>query len=366
MNKYLNHVEQAYYARQVNLPEIGEDGQLKLKQSRVLCVGAGGLGSPALIYLASAGIGTIGIVDFDQVEISNLHRQILYSIDDVGKSKAFAAKSRLIKLNPHINVIAYNEALSHENALNLIAEYDIVVDGSDNFATRYLVNDACFHLNKPFLHASISQFMGQCSLFFPPKGACYRCIYRAPLPVEFRMNCADAGVLGVLPGVMGAILANEVIKWVCSIGTSLMHKWLVFDALKMQFLELHYNKNIDCQLCCNQTTFEELAKDHFSSICFHHQTISSRELKDLFVSNQTFQLVDVRTYQEHSLDYIYGDKVIPLHELMERWGELDPDQLTILYCAQGMRSSEGVAKLQALGFKNVKSLTGGLHAWNNK
>jgi len=339
------------YARHIILSEIGLEGQQKLKQARVLVIGAGGLGCPVLQYLTAAGVGTIGIVDFDKVDGSNLQRQVLYSTEDVGKPKAQIAKEKLGKQNPYINLIAHVTQLTAVNALEIISLYDIVVDGSDNFATRYLVNDACVMLNKILVFGSIFKFDGQVSVFNYNDGPTYRCLYPEP-PAEGEVpNCAEIGVIGVLPGIIGTLQANEVIKIIVGVGEVLSGKLLVFNALTMQFdtfgiranpVNKKINKLIDYNIFCN-STFE----------------ISADELKEKIKSKQDFQLLDVRELQEYKLKNI-GGILIPLNELVTNLDKLSREKEIIVHCASGVRSKKAVTILKENGFTKVYNLKNGL------
>jgi len=353
------------YARQISLPEIGVSGQQKLKSARILCVGAGGLGSPALLYLAGAGIGTIGIVDDDNIEPSNLHRQVLYTTADVGRKKIQVAKERLSALNPAVNFILHEEHLQKNNALSIIANYDLVIDGSDNFATRYLVNDACFHLKKPNIYASILQFAGQCSIFCAPQGPCYRCLYESPPPPKLIPSCADSGVLGVLPGLLGTIQATEAIKLILGIGKPLVGRLLTIDALTMQFRELHIRQNPNCLLCAHQQSFDTLPNYETNQCVLSNiaeDEITPQQLRTLQLQKTDFLLLDVREPYEHHT-FNLGGLLVPLAQLPSQLNKLDPKRLTVVYCRVGARSAYAVKLLQKHGFTNVKNLIGGVLAW---
>ena len=295
--------EMQRYSRHFVLAEVGKTGQERLKKARVLCVGAGGLGSPVLLYLAAAGVGTLGIIDDDAVELSNLQRQVLYSIDDVGNSKAKTAKNKLEKLNPFINIICYKEKLTHDNALAIVQNYDVVVDGSDNFAARYVVNDACFHLKKPTVYASVYQFEGQCSVFNTEKGPCYRCLYPTP-PKNLVPNCAEAGVLGVLPGMMGTLQANEVLKLILKVGELLTGQLLVVNALELSFQKFEIKRQVDCCLCAMQQPFDSLPYHEGGSCRMKENTLlelSVKELERWRQQNKNFLLLDVREEFEYQI-----------------------------------------------------------------
>jgi adenylyltransferase/sulfurtransferase len=309
--------ELAYYSRHLSLEMIGEAGQKKLKNARVLCVGAGGLGCPVLLYLAAAGVGTLGIIDHDQVEVSNLHRQVLYTQKDIGALKAEVACQKLTELNPHIKYMAYPVALNAENVFNLLSTYDIIVDCSDNFSTRYLINDACFYLHKPNVQASIAQFKGQCSVFTAENGPCYRCVFDPPPPAELIPNCAQAGVLGVLPGILGSLQAMEVIKLIVGIGTPLIGKMLIVDALSTQFKELTLQKNPNCRLCHHQASFEKLSKNPISCTQENIDAISPSALK-AYQDREEIFILDVRDAYEYAICNL-GGYLIPLAELPQRY-----------------------------------------------
>ncbi|HLB42666.1 MAG TPA: molybdopterin-synthase adenylyltransferase MoeB [Gammaproteobacteria bacterium] len=362
MNIHFSPQELAYYSRQMNLQAIGQAGQHKLKQAHVLCIGAGGLGSAALIYLAAAGIGTIGIVDDDKVEISNLHRQILYSYQDIDCKKITIAQEKLQQINPAIQVITHHTFLTSTNVLSLIEPYDVMIDGSDNFLTRYLVNDACFHLKKPYVYASVSQFSGQCSVFIPGAGPCFRCLFELPPPAHLIPNCAEGGVFGVLPGIMGSIQATEAIKLILNIGQSLVGRLLILNALEMRFNELNITPNPSCQLCQYHQTFDSLSYHdlQIDGVCSSEITVN--ELQQLKQQNADFILLDVREPFEYEICNLQG-KLIPLNELPHRLSELNRNQITIIYCKYGERSKRAVNLLMAHHFVDVRSLNGGMMAW---
>lgn len=373
----LNQDEQLRYSRHFLLPEVGLEGQMRMRAAKVLCIGAGGLGSPLLLYLAAAGVGTIGIVDDDQVEISNLQRQVLYSTEDLGKKKVVAAKARISALNPNVHVDAHDTRLTKTNALELINHYDIVADGADNFATRYLINDACFHLKKPNVFASIFQFLGQCSVFTMDDGPCYRCLYESPAETGLIPNCAEAGVLGVLPGLLGAIQATEVIKLIMKIGHPLRGRLLTIDSLTMRIQEFNLPVNPACKLCVHHQTFETLTESELQS-CANSSSeardlmnnisdqlsITVEELRDLQKQNVDFTLLDVREPFEYEQCNLNG-LLIPLGELSARLHELDKSKLIIVHCKAGPRSQRAALLLEEAGFSNVKYLQGGILAWTN-
>ena len=347
----LSGAAQKRYARHLILPEIGEEGQLRLQQSKVLVVGAGGLGSPVLQYLAAAGVGRLGVVDDDKVDASNLQRQILFMEADAGASKAQVAAVRLAAQNAHIIIQAHDERLSNVNALQLISQYDIVVDGSDNFATRYMVNDSCVILGKPLVFGSISSFQGQVSVFNYQDGPTYRCLYpQPPAPGEVP-SCAEAGVLGVVPGICGTLMANEVIKMICGIGEVLKGRLLIFDALKLSFDSFAIpanpeNKNIST-LC------------DYDVLCGVTDEITAAQVKEKIAAKAVFQLVDVREQGEYAVRNI-GGMLIPLQELADNLHKLSKDTDIVVHCASGARSKRAVQLLKENGFARVYNLRNGL------
>lgn len=352
------------YQRQLLLPQVGLSGQTRLQQAKVLCIGAGGLGSPVMLYLAGAGVGTLGIVDHDRVELSNLQRQIIYTSHDVGQKKVIAAKQRLIQFNPEIEIITHDTKIMHDNALALLALYDIVVDGTDNFAARYLINDACHYLKKPLISASIFQFEGQCSAFMMQHGPCYRCLYAYPPPNHFMPTCTDAGVLGVLPGLLGSIQATEVIKIILKMGQSLSGRLLTVDALSLQFREFQLEQSKDCPLCSQEHSFFTLTHDEEKYCMNTMEEITVQELLELRNQHAHFTLLDVREVVEYDT-YNLGGTLIPLGQLPERINELDREQLIIVHCKSGGRSSRAVEFLKKAGF-NAKNLKGGANAWRTE
>jgi sulfur-carrier protein adenylyltransferase/sulfurtransferase len=347
----LSEKEKTRYNRHLILPEIGEKGQLKLSQAKVLVVGAGGLGCPVLQYLTAVGVGTIGIIDSDRVEESNLQRQILFSTEDVGKYKAEVAKEKLKKQNPHINLISYISHLTSSNALEVISHYDVVVDGSDNFATRYLVNDACVMLDKTLVFGSIFKFDLQASVFNYKNGPTYRCLYPEP-PAEGEMpNCAEIGVLGVLPGICGTLMANEVIKIITKTGDVLNGKLLTFDALSMQFNTF--------EIVSNEKNKKIAALIDYEIFCGTGKEISAEELKQKIKSKEDFQLIDVREMAEYQIKNI-GATLIPLGELANNLDKINSEKEIIVHCASGARSKKAVNLLKEKGFKRVYNLKNGL------
>lgn len=358
------------YSRHLIMPEVAMEGQLKLKQARVLCIGAGGLGSFLSLYLAAAGVGRIGLVDFDVVEASNLQRQILYGTSDVGHPKLVAAKRRLTDLNPFIEVVVHEERLDSTNALELFQEYDIVADGTDNFPTRYLVNDACVLTGKPNVYASIFRFEGQASVFGLSDGPCYRCLYPEPPPPGLVPSCAEGGVLGVLPGLLGAIQATEVLKLILGIGSSLAGRLLLVDALTMQFRHLRLRKNPECPICGAEPTIRRLIDyEAFCGVGGEGEVrngipeMSVRELHEALRQGRGLELLDVRTPQEFAICRLPSARLIPLAELPGRLHELDSSREIAVYCKSGGRSAQAVALLRQAGFRKLWNLKGGILAW---
>jgi adenylyltransferase/sulfurtransferase len=349
------------------------DGQRLLKAAKVLCIGAGGLGSPAAMYLAAAGVGTIGIVDFDVVDTSNLQRQLLHGTPDVGRPKLVSAKERLTALNPNVQVETYETALSSENALTLFEPYDIILDGTDNFPTRYLVNDACVLLGKPNAYGSIFRFEGQASVFATKNGPCYRCLYPEPPPPGLVPSCAEGGVLGVLPGIIGTIQATETIKLILGKGEPLIGRFLIYDALRMRFRELKLRRDTDCPVCGTHPTVKELIDyEQFCGVkpaaeAAVHETITDdmqpRELKERLDGGEPIVIVDVREPQEYQINRIPGSRLIPLGELPQRYEELDENAAIVCQCKSGMRSAKATGFLRSIGFKNVRNLAGGILGW---
>lgn len=374
----LSNEEIKRYSRHLIMPEVGVDGQKRLKAGSVLCIGAGGLGSPAAMYLAAAGVGRIGIVDFDVVDYSNLQRQIIHGTPDVGRSKLASAKDRLLALNPHIQVDTYEEALSSENALRLFGPYDVILDGTDNFPTRYLVNDACVLLGKPNTYGSIFRFEGQASVFGAKHGPCYRCLYPEPPPPGLVPSCAEGGVLGVLPGVIGVIQATEAIKLLTGIGEPLVGRFLLYDALKMRFRELKVPKDPDCPVCGTHPTVTKLidyeqfcgvrpaAEVAHMNTASHGFEITSVELKQRMDRGERLRIVDVREPNEYQINKIPGAELIPLGELPRRYAELDAEEELIVHCKMGGRSAKAADFLRSVGFKRVLNLKGGVLDWVDK
>jgi len=369
----LSREEFLRYGRHLIIPEVGLEGQRKLKSASVLIVGAGGLGSPLAFYLTAAGVGRIGIVDFDVVDLSNLQRQIIHTTKDVGRSKLESAREKLKALNPNVKIETYEMRLTSENALDVIKNYDIVVDGTDNFPTRYLVNDACVFLKKPNVYGSIFRFEGQVSVFYADRGPCYRCLYKEPPPPGLVPSCAEGGVLGVLPGIIGTIQALETIKLILGIGEPLIGKLLLFDALKMKFRELNLRKDPECPVCGENPTIKELIDyEAFCGITPEQilresgLEVTPEELKAKLENGEDIILIDVREPVEYEINRIEGSKLIPLSKLPEKVNELDQTREIILYCKMGGRSARAVQLLRELGFTRVKNLAGGIDAWIEK
>jgi adenylyltransferase/sulfurtransferase len=373
----LTNEEVKRYSRHLIMPEVGMDGQRRLKAGKVLCIGAGGLGSPAAMYLAAAGVGTIGVVDFDVVDYSNLQRQIIHGTPDVGRSKLASAKDRLVAINPHIEVKTYEAALSSQNALELFAPFDVILDGTDNFPTRYLTNDACVLLGKPNAYGSIFRFEGQASVFAAKDGPCYRCLYPEPPPPGLVPSCAEGGVLGVLPGVIGVIQATEAIKLITGIGEPLVGRFLIYDALRMRFRELKLKKDPDCPVCGTRPTVTKLidyeqfcglrpAAEETSSVQSSPFEISAVELKQRLDRGERLRIVDVREPNEYQINRIPGAELIPLGEIPRRYAELDPEEELIVHCKVGARSAKAADFLRSVGFKKVLNLKGGILDWVDK
>lgn len=362
----LSLAEVERYSRQLVLPEMGPSGQQKLKASSALIVGAGGLGIPASVYLAAAGVGRIGVADDDVVERSNLHRQTIYTEEDVGLRKAQVAAERLRKVNPHVSIVSHQVKLTSANALELMKGYDVVLDCTDNFPARYLINDACVLLHKPDVYASIFRFDGQASVFHADKGPCYRCLFPEPPPADTVQDCAVAGVLGVLPGIMGSIQAVEALKLLLGEGQPLFGRLLLLGATDMTFNELHFKKNAECPVCGSRPTVTRLIDyDEFCGVrraAAPVNEVSPRELKLLMDGGGRIVLLDVREPFEHDLCRIEGAKLIPLGELERRMAEIDGASDVVVYCQVGTRSARAAELLSSKGFK-VRNLRGGIRAW---
>ena len=369
----LSKDEYARYARHLILPEVGLEGQRKLKAARVLMIGTGGLGSPVGLYLAAAGVGTLGIVDFDVVDESNLQRQIIHGTKDVGRAKIASARDRLLDINPNTNIEAFETRLTSENALELFNEFDIIVDGTDNFPTRYLVNDACVLTGKPNVYGSIFRFEGQASVFWAEKGACYRCLYPEPPPPGLVPSCAEGGVLGVLPGIVGTIQANEVIKVILGAEGILLNRLLLFDAWKMTFRQVNLRKDPACPICGeNPTITEPIDYEEFCDLNLpvdespHLEEITAVELKNLLDNDKNIQLIDVREPFEYDIARIPAGRLIPLGEVVGRAAEIDPGKTTVVHCKGGVRSAKAIEQLKNAGFAGrLINLKGGITAWSN-
>jgi adenylyltransferase/sulfurtransferase len=367
----LSNEEALRYSRHLILPEVGVDGQKRIKAARVLLIGAGGLGSPLGLYLAAAGVGTIGIVDFDVVDSTNLQRQIIHGTRDVGRPKLHSARDRLLDVNPNVKVQLYETRLSSENALELFADYDMVIDGTDNFPTRYLVNDACVLTGKPNVYGSIFRFEGQASVFATAEGPCYRCLYAEPPPPGLVPSCAEGGVLGVLPGIVGTIQANEAIKLILGEGETLIGRLLLIDALRMRFRELRVRKNPACPVCGPNATIKTLIDyEEFCGIRPPVETaapieheIDVHDLKARLDRGDRPVLVDVREPHEVQICRLEGTRLIPLREFTSRYTELDPKEEIIVLCKIGQRSERAAQFLRDQGYENVRNLRGGIDAW---
>lgn len=371
----LSNEEILRYSRHLIMPEVGMEGQTKLKKAKVLLIGAGGLGSPLGLYLAAAGVGKLGLVDFDVVDFTNLQRQIIHSTADVGRRKLDSATDRLHNLNPHIEIVPYETQLTSANALELLGEYDIVADGTDNFPTRYLVNDACVLLGKPNVYGSIFRFEGQASVFATKEGPCYRCLYPEPPPPGLVPSCAEGGVLGILPGLVGVVQATEVIKLILGNGSPLIGRLLLVDALEMKFRELKLRKNPDCPICGSNRTIHKLID--YQEFCGIHPEpppppgwaefeISPVELKKKMERGEGFFLLDVREPHEVEICQIPDSYLIPLGQLVGRVHELNSADEIIAYCRSGQRSGKAVDFLQKAGFHKIKNLRGGILAWSDQ
>jgi molybdopterin/thiamine biosynthesis adenylyltransferase/rhodanese-related sulfurtransferase/molybdopterin converting factor small subunit len=372
----LTNEEIKRYSRHLIMPEVGIEAQKKLKAAKVLCIGAGGLGSPAALYLTAAGVGTLGIVDFDTVDFSNLQRQILHGTPDVGRSKLASAKDKLNAINPNVKIETYETALSSENALELFAPYDVILDGTDNFPTRYLVNDACVLLGKPNAYGSIFRFEGQASVFATKEGPCYRCLYPEPPPPGLVPSCAEGGVLGVLPGIIGIIQATETIKLIIGVGEPLIGRFMIYDALKMKFRELKLRKDPDCPVCGTHPTLTKLIDyDQFCGvvpaapepvIVNHATEITAVELKQRLDRGDKLKIVDVREPNEYQINRIEGSQLIPLGDVPQRYQELDKNDEIVVQCKMGGRSAKAADFLRSVGFTKVLNLKGGILDWIDK
>ena len=364
------------YARHLIMPEVAMEGQKRLKAAKVLCIGTGGLGSPLSLYLVAAGVGTIGLVDFDVVDVSNLQRQIIHFTSDVGRPKVQSAQEKLQAINPGLEVVRHEHPIDSSNALEIFAGYDVIVDGTDNFPTRYLVNDACVLLGKPNVYGSIFRFDGQASVFFPPHGPCYRCLYPEPPPPELVPNCAEGGVLGILPGLIGVVQATETVKLLLGTGRPLIGRLLLYDALDMTFREMKVRKNPKCPICGANPTITGLidyqqfcgvpnaaTEPATDSAAAPSNAITALDLKALWDRGERPFLLDVRNPEELAICRIEGSTVIPLPELADRFDELDPAVPMVVHCKSGMRSAKAITLLRAHGFTRLENLTGGILAW---
>jgi sulfur-carrier protein adenylyltransferase/sulfurtransferase len=362
------------YSRHLIMPEVALEGQKKLKAAKVLCIGAGGLGSPLALYLAAAGVGRLGIVDFDVVDFTNLQRQIIHSTSNVGRPKLDSARERIAEVNPYVEVVPHEMALSSENAMDLLADYDVIVDGTDNFPTRYLVNDACVLMGKPNVYGSIFRFEGQATVFYAKEGPCYRCLYPEPPPPGLVPSCAEGGVLGVLPGVIGVIQAIETVKLILGKGDSLIGRLVLFDALKMKFRELKLRKNPDCPICGTNPTIHKLIDyQEFCGVTHQPQVevgadfeITPIELKSKMDRGDKFVLVDVREPEEYAIARIPGSTLIPRATLPERLHELSTADDIVVHCKSGVRSGMAVEFLKQAGYRKVKNLVGGISRWSDE
>jgi len=372
----LNTDELRRYSRHIILPEVGIEGQRKIRTTSVLCIGAGGLGSPVALYLAAAGIGKLGIVDFDTVDITNLQRQLLHGTPDLGRAKTQSARDTIHRLNPHVEVVLHETRLSSENAFAIIRPYDIVVDGTDNFPTRYLSNDACVLLRKPNVYGSIFRFEGQASVFAPHLGGpCYRCLYPEPPPPGLVPSCAEGGVLGVLPGIIGLIQATEVLKLAVGMGLLLLNRLLLFQALEMSFRELKLRRDPQCPVCGEHPTITELID--YEGFCglqpqtpmnaTHPDEVTVQDMqRALAEPGLGIKVLDVREPYEFQIAHVEGVSLLPMSQLAQRFSELNPNQQYYLHCKVGIRSMNALQFLREQGFKHLKSVQGGITAWSEQ
>ncbi|WP_374687837.1 molybdopterin-synthase adenylyltransferase MoeB [Promineifilum sp.] len=376
----LSHEEIKRYSRHLIMPEVGMSGQKKLKAASILLIGAGGLGSPLAMYLAAAGVGRLGLVDYDTVDYSNLQRQIIHGTKDVGRLKLESAKERILDINPHVQVDTYEVPLTSANALELFEPYDIIIDGTDNFPTRYLTNDACVLLGKPNVYGSIFRFEGQASVFYAQEGPCYRCLFPEPPPPGLVPSCAEGGVLGVLPGTIGAIQATEAIKLILGVGEPLIGRLLLYDATTMTFDEVRLRKNPNCPICGEHPTLTELIDyEQFCGVPAHDHspysagqengatmpTITPQELKARLDDGDDLFILDVREPHEWEISNLgnLGAVLIPKGQILEHLGELDTAQEIVVHCQMGGRSAQVVRELQQHGFRKLYNLTGGINRW---
>ncbi|HXW05177.1 MAG TPA: molybdopterin-synthase adenylyltransferase MoeB [Vicinamibacterales bacterium] len=367
----LTHEEVQRYSRHITLPGIGVEGQVRLKRARVLCIGAGGLGSPAALYLAAAGVGTLGLVDFDAVDLSNIQRQILHGTPDVGRSKLASASDRLRAINPAVGLDLHEVPFTAANAADLVSRYDIIVDGTDNFPARYLVNDACVMVGRPNVYGSIFRFEGQAAVFATPGGPCYRCLHPEPPPAGLIPSCAEAGVLGVLPGVIGTIQATETLKLILGIGEPLVGRFLIYDALRMRFRELKLPRDPECPVCGDRPVIRELVE--YEAACetraepvapgVSAEDISPCELAARMTAANPPLVIDVREPVEHQICRIPGARLVPLGQLEAELPGLEPGREIVVHCKTGARSARAASVLRARGFAGVRNLSGGILAW---
>jgi molybdopterin/thiamine biosynthesis adenylyltransferase/rhodanese-related sulfurtransferase len=370
----LSNDELRRYARHLILPEIGVEGQKKIRRASVLCIGAGGLGSPIIMYLAAAGVGKLGIVDFDTVEYSNLQRQVIHGTGDVGRNKIESAGARVAGLNPGVEVQGYQERLTSQNAMAILGAYDIIVDGTDNFPTRYLTNDACVLLKKPNIYGSIFRFEGQATVLAPHLGGpCYRCLYPEPPPPGMVPSCAEGGVLGVLPGIIGMVQATEILKLATGAGQLLLNRLLLFNALEMRFREIKIRRDPDCPICGENPRIQELIDyEDFCGISkpntsMHADEVTVQDMKRALEQPELgIGVIDVREPGEHCIAHVEGVELLPLSSLGQRYTELDPGKTYYLHCHMGGRSLRAVEFLHRQGFQNVKSVAGGITAWSEQ
>jgi sulfur-carrier protein adenylyltransferase/sulfurtransferase len=369
----LSKEEVLRYSRHLIMPEVGMEGQLKLKQAKILLIGTGGLGAPLGMYLAAAGIGRIGLVDFDVVDYTNLQRQIIHGTKDVGRKKLDSAADTMADINPHIQIDRYEVALTSENALDILKDYDIVIDGTDNFPTRYLVNDACVLLGKPNVYGSIFRFEGQSTVFAYQGGPCYRCLYPEPPPPGLVPSCAEGGVLGILPGLIGVVQATEAVKLILGTGEPLAGRLLLYDALAMRFRELKLRRNPECPICGDHPTIRELIDYHqFCGVPQQAQEpewtegdLTPVEVKQRLDRGDNFVLIDVREPHEYQICNIAGARLLPLSELPNRLKELDPADEFVVHCKSGVRSAKAIGLLKESGFRKLRNMKGGILAWSD-
>jgi len=366
------------YSRHLIVPEVGMEGQEKLKAAKVLLVGTGGLGAPLGLYLAAAGVGRIGLVDFDVVDVTNLQRQVIHFTKDVGRPKIESASEKMMAINPYLEIVKHEVALTSENALDIIKDYDMVVDGTDNFPTRYLVNDACVLLNKPNVYGSIFRFEGQSTIFATEGGPCYRCLYPEPPPPGLVPSCAEGGVLGILPGTIGLIQATEAVKLILGIGEPLIGRLMLYDALGMRFRELKLRKNPECPICGDHRTITKLID--YQQFCgmpnreeepkqeakVNDAEIEVTEVKEKLDRGDNFVLIDVREPHEYQIASIPGAKLVPLGQIGQRLDEFDKSADIVIHCKSGMRSAKACGILKAAGFEHVRNMKGGILAWSDR